>query len=73
MGKLKISFYDKLRKQMNKAIRHATARFLSPESLKDQEELTAKELKKKFPNSCRSTGCKKRLSSSKRKAASAKK
>lgn len=73
MNRLKVSLYDKLRKQMSKAIRHAKNAFLSPESLKDQEEFTLKELKKKFPQSrkpvpCKmaKNSCKKHLKTSKR-------
>ena len=49
MNRSRQSIFDKLRKGMSKAIKGARNTFLSKESAKDRDTLTAKELSKKFP------------------------
>lgn len=49
MNRSRQSIFNKLRKGMSKAIKSARNTFLSKDSAKERDALTAKELSKKFP------------------------
>ncbi len=50
MNRSRLSLFDKLRKQMGKAVKKARSLVLSDASQKDCDSMTAKELQKKFPH-----------------------